>query len=109
MNLEALLLGLEPVTALAVGLGAVILVPVVNAVGSAMGVEPEKLGESLSESAREATKNGLIWGLEALENAQTTYAQAEESFRDLVADAMTEHKIKKSQKPVEPHEIEIVS
>jgi hypothetical protein len=109
MNLEALLLGLEPVTALAVGLGAVILAPVVSAVGSAAGVDSNKLGEAVSESARELTKNSLVWGIEALENAQATYAQAEESFRDLVADAMTEHKIKKTEEKKEPRDVEILS
>lgn len=110
---ESLLLGIEPVTALAVGVGAVILAPVVNAVGSAMGVDSNKLSESLSESAKEITKNTLVLGFEALENAQTTYAQAEEAFRDLMSDARLEHMQKKSRtqtaKPAEPEVIEIVS
>ena len=61
MNFEALLLGLEPVTALAVGIGAVVLAPVVTAVGSAMG--NSHLSESLSETTRELTKKGLVLGL----------------------------------------------
>lgn len=109
MNFEALLLGLEPVTALAVGIGAVVIVPVVNAVGSAIG--DSKLNESLKESAREITKNGLVWGFEAWENAQATYAHAEEAFRDIVADAKLEHRsqAKSESETVKPQQIEIVS
>jgi hypothetical protein len=104
-----LLLGLEPITALAVGVGAVILAPVVNAVGSALGEDSSKR-ESLSEAAREWTKNGLVWGFEAVENAQTIFAQAEESFKDLVSDAKVEYMMKKSNsQTVEPHQVEIVS
>ena len=115
MELEALLLGIEPLTAVAVGVGAVILAPVVNAASSAM--KDSKLGEALSESAseltksaKELTKDGLIWGFEAFENAQATYAQAEEAFRDLVADAKVDHMGKKSEsKTAEPQKIEIES
>lgn len=110
---ESLLLGIEPVTALAVGVGAVILAPVVNAVGSAVGLDSNKLGESLSESAKEIAKNTLVFGFEAFENAQTTYAHAEEAFRDLVSDARLEHMQKKSDsetaKSTEPQVIEVVS
>lgn len=111
MELEALFLGIEPLTVLAVGIGAVILAPVVDAVSSAMGEDSTKLKESLSESAREITKNSLVWGFETLENAQTIFAQAEESFRDLVADAKTEHVIKKtkSAENAEPRDVEIVT
>ncbi len=110
MNFEALLLGLEPVTALAVGIGAVVLAPVVTAVGSAMG--NSHLSESLSETTRELTKKGLVLGFEAVEKAQATYAQAEEAFRDLVADAKLEHVVKQSQTQTEitnPQDIEIVA
>ncbi len=110
MNFEALLLGLEPVTALTVGIAAVVLTPVVNAVGGAMG--NSNLGESLSESAREVTKQGLVWGFEALENAKAVSAHAEEVFKDILADAKLEHLEKKSQSvtsDAQPQEIEIVS
>ncbi len=110
MNFEALLLGLEPVTALAVGIGAVVLAPIITAVGSAMG--DSHLNESLSESARELTKKGLVLGFEAVEKAQATFAQAEEAFRDLVADAKLEHIVKQSHSDPDTgkhQEIEIVS
>jgi hypothetical protein len=118
MEFEALLLGLEPVTALAVGIGAVLLKPVVDVVGHAVQQDPRlseslpKFGEAVSESAKEAVKNSLVWGFETFENAQAAFAEAEESFRDLVADAKTEYVVKKSQvdaSSVEPHNIEISS
>lgn len=110
MELEALLLGIEPITALAVGVSAVILAPVVNAVGSALGEDSTSKHESLSAAAREWTKNGLVWGFEAVENAQAIFAQAEESFKDLVSDAQVEYMMKKSNaETAEPHKIEIVS
>ncbi|GAC1461975.1 MAG: hypothetical protein NVSMB70_08390 [Chamaesiphon sp.] len=52
----------------------------------------------------------MVLGMEAFENAQSTFAEAEESFRDLVADAKAEHTAKKVQtEKVEPREVEIVS
>lgn len=108
MNLEALLLGLEPVTALTIAVGAVVVAPVISAVGSAAG--DSNLSESLTESTKELTKKGLVWGFEAWENAQTAYAQAEETFRDLVADAKLEHTVKKSQtESPQPQNIDISS
>lgn len=108
MEFEALFLGLEPLTALAVGISAFALAPVVNTLGKAMG--QENLGEPLVESAKEQTKKVMVWGFGAFENAQSTFAEAEESFRDLVADARAEHIKNKAQKQsTEPHEIKIVS
>ncbi|KAF3888044.1 MULTISPECIES: hypothetical protein [Nostocales] len=110
MEWEALLLGIEPLTAIAVGLGAVVLAPVISSVGSALGQDGEKLTESITESTRELTKKGLVWGFEAVENAQVVFAQAEESFRDLIADAKVEHVQRKTvSEKVEPQHVEIVS
>jgi len=109
MEFEAFFLGLEPFTAIAVGIGAVVLAPVVGVVGEAIKKDPN-LVESLSESAREATKGAIVWGIETLESAQTVFAEAEESFRDLVADAKAEHQAKKTtQERSEPREVEILS
>jgi len=111
MELEALLLGLEPITALAVGLGAVIFAPVVTSIGSVLGKD-SNLSESLSEATREATKKGIVWGFEVIESAQTIFSEAEESFRDLLADAKTEHLQKRDHtdksERTQPHEVEIV-
>lgn len=106
MELESLLLGIEPLTALAVGIGALVFIPVVEAIG----LDPNKWGESLSESTRKVTKDGLIWGFEIVDNAQSTFAEIEESFRDLLAEARAEHTLKKSQsEKVEPRVIEVVA
>jgi len=108
MEFEALFLGLEPLTALAIGVGAVVLAPVVDVVGKAIG--QENMGAPLAETARENTKKAIVWGMEAFENAQTVFAEAEESFQDLVADAKAERATKRSEaEKVEPHSIEIVS
>ncbi len=114
MEFEALLLGLEPLTALAIGVSAVILAPVVTSLGSALGKNDSnsQITESLTESTKEFTKKSLVWGFEALENAQTIFSEAEESFRDLLADAKTEHMQKKNQSESEnskPHHVEIVT
>ena len=110
MELEALLLGIEPLTALAVGVGTVVLAPVVSSIGFALGQDYNKLTETLKESTRELTKKGLVWSFEAWENTQTVVAQAEESFRDLMADAKTEHLRKKTEsEQAQPYHLEIVS
>jgi flagellar hook-basal body complex protein FliE len=99
MELEALLLllGIEPLNALAIGAAAAVagaagavLVPVVNAANSA--------NASLQEPARDLTKKALVLGLGALEtaqatlsNAQAALAEAQESFGDLLADAREEY------------------
>jgi hypothetical protein len=99
MELEALLLllGVEPISALVVGTTAAVagaagaaLVPVVNAVNSA--------NEALQDPVRDLTKKAMVVGLGALESAQTTlnnaqvaFAEAQESFGDLLADAKQEH------------------
>jgi hypothetical protein len=104
------LIGLEPLTALAVGVGAVILAPVVNLVGKAVEQDPNQSGEAVSDFARKWTKDALVQGFEIVENVQTFYAQAEESFKDLVSDAKVEHVAKKVKpESVEPREVKIVS
>lgn len=107
MEFEALFLGLEPLAALAVGIGALALAPVVGIVGKVMG--HDKLGEPLAESAKENTKKAMVWGLDTIENVQSAFAEAEESFRDLVADAQAERVAKKAPNYAEPREVEIVS
>ncbi len=82
-ELEALLLGIEPVTALAVGAGALILIPVAGAIDSVTG-------SKLSEGARSTAKNGLVMVFEAFDKAQHTFAEASESMQDLIAEAKAE-------------------
>jgi hypothetical protein len=83
MELEALLLGLEPMTALAVGVGALAIAPVIGAVDSLTG-------HNVSESTRSAAKTGLVWVFEAFDKTQSAAAEVSESFQDLIAEAKAE-------------------
>ena len=108
MEFEAILPVIEPGMAFALSVAAIVLAPVVSSVGSAMA--DSNLGESLSQSARELTKIGLVWGFEAIDNVQNAYERTAEAFRDLVTEAKIEHIIRKSQSQIrEPLQIEIVS
>ena len=80
MELEALLLGLEPMTALAVGIGTLAIAPLVGAVDSLTG-------HNLSESTRSAAKTSLVWAFEAFDKTQSAAAEVSESFQDLIAEA----------------------
>lgn len=102
MDLEALLLGIEPVAALGVGAAALALAPLIGALGN-----PE-VGKSLADSGRDLTKNGIKWGLETFEKVQETLAEASESWNDLVAEAEAEIRTAKtSTKSEPPTEVEI--
>lgn len=79
-ELEALLLGLEPITALTVGIGALVLVPAISAVNSLTG-------NSLSDSAKSAAKGGLIFAFDAFDKAQSFVAETGESIQDLISEA----------------------
>jgi hypothetical protein len=82
-ELEALLLGLEPVTAFTIGVGALVLAPLVGAIDAATG-------SKLSESTRSAAKTSLVWAFQAADQAQRTFAETSESFQDLMAEAKSE-------------------
>lgn len=80
MEWEALLLGLEPLTAAAIGVGVAVAAPVVAAIDSATG-------SKLSESSRAIAKQGIVVALEAFDNAKSAIAEAQESMNDLMAEA----------------------
>ncbi|MGG6269464.1 hypothetical protein ACQ4M3_28445 [Leptolyngbya sp. AN03gr2] len=82
-ELEALLLGLEPVTALTIGVGALLVAPVVGAIDS-------MTGGNVSDGARNAAKTGLVWAFEAFDKVQHTVAETSESVQDLIAEAKSE-------------------
>lgn len=82
-ELEALLLGLEPVTALTIGVGALLVAPVVGAIDS-------MTGGNASDGARNVAKTGLVWAFEAFDKVQHTVAEASESVQDLIAEAKSE-------------------
>jgi hypothetical protein len=102
LELEALILSIEPVAALAVGVGAVLLAPLADALGETAKNDDRlnNLGNSLADSARETSKNVMVWGIEMMEGAQSAFAEVQESFNDLVAEAQAEHQVKKQQ----PHQ-----
>lgn len=102
MDLEALLLGAEPIFALGVGLGVLALGSAVTALGNT------EAGQSLVESGRDLTKHGIKWGIETFDKVQTNIAEAGESWNDLVAEAQSEIKTtKESNNGVSPKEVEI--
>lgn len=82
-ELETLLLGLEPITALTIGVGALLLAPAIGAVNSLTG-------NSISDSSRSAAKTGLIWVFEAFDHTQGAVAEAGESLQDLIAEAKSD-------------------
>lgn len=92
---ELFLLGAGAVTVL-------VAAPIIGAV-----VNPE-LGKSISDSGRNLIKGGLKLGMEATEKLQSSFAEATESWNDLVAEAQSEINMKKaSEQP--PQEVEITS
>jgi hypothetical protein len=102
-ELESLLLGLEPVTALAIGAGAILLAPVVDVLGDTLKQDERlsSLGESVKTSARQATKDALVWGLDLVDNVQSGLAEAQESFNDLLAEAREAQDLKRVQEESE--------
>ena len=106
MELEALFLGLEPMTALVIGIGAVILAPVIGAVG-VLGKDSAAV-ESVAESTRDIAKTGLIWGLDIVDKTQSFFAEAGETFQDLVAEAVAERNATKANTESRvPHEVSL--
>ncbi len=79
-----LLFGLEPLTALAVGVGALVIVPVITAVGSVVG-------EPIADSGKNLAKTGLTWSFDVFDKTQSFFAETTESFEDLVAEAKADY------------------
>jgi hypothetical protein len=69
------------------------------------------LNESVSHSAREATKNAMVWGLDVAEGIQSTFAEAQESFNDLLAEAKEARQTARTEIQVnsKPQSIDITS
>ncbi|ACK68689.1 conserved hypothetical protein [Gloeothece citriformis PCC 7424] len=102
MDLEALLLGLEPAVALGVGIAALAVAPVIGALGNT------EIGKNLSDSGRTLAKHGIKSGMETFEKIQETVAEVGESWNDIVAEAQQERKsARNSQKNPEPQNISI--
>jgi len=124
--IESLLFGIEPLTALVVGIGAILLAPAIGAVSSMMGKQDQE--ESTAEStenpvtqtfnsagdtAKGFAKDAIVWGMDVAENIQTTFAEASESFQDFVAEAKADYETKKAERQAadtttQPRRVEIV-
>jgi Protein of unknown function (DUF5132) len=89
MELEALLLGLEPMTAAVIGVGALVMAPVIGAIDAATG-------HNLSESTRSTAKTGLVMAFQAFDKVQSAAAEAGESFQDLIAEAKADIRASKN-------------
>jgi hypothetical protein len=105
MEWEALLLGLEPLTAAAIGVGVAAIAPIVAAIDSATG-------SKLAESSRSIAKGGMVAVLQAFDEMQAAVAEAQESVQDLVAEAKND--LKQAQQKsdenggaTQPQELEI--
>lgn len=85
MEWEALLLGLEPLTAAAIGVGVAATAPVLAAIDSATG-------SKFSESTRTAAKQGMVLAMQAFDTMQSAVAEAQESVQDLMAEAKNDLK-----------------
>ncbi|CCI13617.1 Genome sequencing data, contig C270 [Microcystis aeruginosa PCC 9806] len=90
---------------LLLGAGAVAVLVVAPIVRAA--VNPE-LGKSISDSGRDLIKGGLKFGMETTEKLQSSFAEATESWNDLVAEAKSEVDTRKAA-PQPPREVEIIS
>ncbi len=91
----------EPLTALAVGVGALFIAPVLGVAGALAGKDTV-VGESLSESSKNLAKAGILWGMDVFDKTQSVVAEAGESFQDLVAEARAERASAKARTPHTP-------
>ncbi|MBV9387236.1 MAG: DUF5132 domain-containing protein [Chroococcidiopsidaceae cyanobacterium CP_BM_ER_R8_30] len=101
MEILELLFFEQPLTALAVVAGAVVVAPILGAAGTLAGKDTA-VGESLSESSRNLAKAGIIWGMDILDKTQGVVAEAGESFQDLVAEARADRATAKTKTPHTP-------
>ncbi len=101
MEILELLFFEEPLIALTVGLGTLLLAPVLGAAGVLAGKDTA-VGESLSESSKNLAKAGIIWGMDVLDKTQSVVAEAGESFQDLVAEAKVDRATAKAKAPQTP-------
>ncbi|MEN9216588.1 MAG: hypothetical protein Q6K90_04590 [Gloeomargarita sp. HHBFW_bins_162] len=102
MELEFLLLGLEPLAAVTVGAGAIIVGGGALALSPAFGQmlgKPE-LAKELQESGRSMVKTGIILSMDAYEKVQTALTETSTKVSQLVEEAKTEAKNARMQQEV---------
>lgn len=123
--IESLLFGIEPLTALAVGIGAILLAPAIGAVSSMLDQQDQgsdaestenpvtQTFNSAGDTAKNLAKDAIVLGMDIVENIQTTFAEASESFQDFVAEAREEFETQKAERLAtddtnKPRAVEIV-
>ena len=81
-----------------------------GAVGSLLGKsqeETQKACDDLSESLRDATKNGLVFAVKAFDDTKAAFEEASLNFESLIEDARTE--AAKSRNSSSPRQVDITS
>jgi hypothetical protein len=68
------------------GIGVVALL----ALGSVVSLASPETGQVISDTGRNAAKNGIKFGMEACEKLQVTFTEASQSWQDLVAEVKAE-------------------
>ncbi|MGV2388517.1 MAG UNVERIFIED_CONTAM: DUF5132 domain-containing protein [Microcystis novacekii LVE1205-3] len=58
--------------------------------GSLVGLASPQTGKAITDTGRNAAKSGIELGMEASEKLQATFAEAGQSWQDLVAEAKAE-------------------
>ncbi|APB33712.1 hypothetical protein GlitD10_1391 [Gloeomargarita lithophora Alchichica-D10] len=103
MELELLLLGLEPLVAVTVGAGAIVVgggaLALSPAFGEVLG-KPE-LAQELQESGRSMVKTGLVLSLDAYDKVQTAWTETSTTVGQLLEEAKTEAKQVRMQEEVQ--------
>jgi hypothetical protein len=103
MELEFLLLGLEPLVALTVGAGAIVVggsaLALSPAFGTALG-KPE-LAKELQESGRSMVKTGIVLSMDAYDKVQTAWTETSTTVGQLVDEAKAEAKKVRMQEEVQ--------
>ncbi len=107
MEILELLFFEEPLAALAIGVGALVIAPILGVAGTVAGKDTA-VGESLSESSKNLAKAGILWGMDIFDKTQSAVAEAGESFQDLVAEAKADRAAAKAKAPyTAPHQVAI--
>ncbi len=103
MELEFLFLGLEPLVALTVGAGAVVVGGGALALSPAFGTvlgKPE-LAKELQASGRSMVKTGIVLSMDAYDKVQAAWTQTSATVSQLVEEAKAEAKNVRMQEEVQ--------
>lgn len=82
------------------GIGVVALL----VLGSLVGLVNPPAGKAISDTGRDAAKSGIKLGMEACEKFQATFAEAGQSWEDLVAETKAERESAGNAAKISPAE-----